>query len=629
MKPFYLWNFLSLPIKKSSKFTSVVFNNTYRRNSRLLFVFLFDILIFSGYVYSQPYFQRTYGAKLNDYSKQIILCFDGNYAITGYNGTARGISLIKIDTFGHALWQKIFSPPDLLNFYYANSLKQTSDSGFIIAGNLGYYENRGAGIFLIKTSSIGDTLWTKFFLSSSSANYFTTANEIILTSDGGYAIIGKDDENVLLFKTDNKGELQWSASYGGLGVDEGYSIKQNPEMGFIIAGCKNNNKYWLDLDICLLKVDSVGKLLWTKTYGIKDSNDIATDLEIINDGGYILTGKIDYNGGDLFIMKTDSSGNIIWAYSYGGNLKDCGNAIKQTSDGGFIAAGFTNSFGIGKEDVYLIKINADGNVLWSSTYGGALTDIAYDVIEGKGGFIIAGETNNFTHGFRDIYVIKVDSFGSGTCKTDTALSTRKSLSLLQGSGGLKKYEGCHAKSMQLYPGVSDTFSYNPCYCVPPFAYFTVSMLDGSAIFFDNSAGAETWHWDFSDGDTSNLQNPTHSLFEPRAYLVCLTITNSCGKDTYCDSIYGGTGIKSLQKDEISFYIVPNPFESYTTIKFNNIKNEKLTLKLFNQLGKSVLIIDNIVGNEFRLDRGDLKSGLYFIEIMNSDQKKGVKKLIVK
>jgi hypothetical protein len=157
---------------------------------------------------------------------------------------------------------------------------------------------------------------------------------------------------------------------------------------------------------------------FAKTYG-GTGGDIAYSVQQTSDGGYILAGETDSfgAGGDIFLIKTDASGNIQWAKTYGGTYSDYAYSVQQTSDGGYIVAGYTRSFGAGLSDVFLVKTDASGNISWAKTYGGTNGEGAFSVQQtSDGGYIVAGYTYSFSAGWDDIFLIKTDANGNiGSC----------------------------------------------------------------------------------------------------------------------------------------------------------------------------------------------------------------------
>jgi hypothetical protein len=247
------------------------------------------------------------------------------------------------------------------------------------------------------------------------------ASSVLQTSDGGYIVVGDtgslgaDSVDIFLVKTDANGNIIWAKTYGGTNNDYAYSVQQTSDGGYIVEG-RTYSFGAGNYDFFLIKTDANGNIIWAKTYG-GTSDDYAYSVQQTSDGGYILAGYTSsfMVGPDIFLIKTDANGNIQWSKTYGGASYDYAHSVRQTSDGGYIVAGYTYSFGAGYYDIFLIKTDANGNIQWAKTYGGTDWDEASSVQQtSDGGYIVAGLTYSF--GVGDIFLIKTDANGNiGSC----------------------------------------------------------------------------------------------------------------------------------------------------------------------------------------------------------------------
>jgi hypothetical protein len=327
-----------------------------------------------------------------------------------YIGGGYDILLIKIDTNGDVQWAKTYGGASDDEAY---SVQQTSDGGYIVAGATTSFGAGGNDILLIKTDAFGNVQWAKAY-GGINADF---AYSVQQTSDGGYIVAGETYSfgtggDILLIKTDANGNLEWAKTYGGTGTERASSVQQTSDGGYILAGTTNSFGAGSN-DFFLIKTNAFGNVQWAKTYG-EAGGDGAYSVQQTSDGGYIVAGYTDSFGAginDILLIKINASGNLQWAKTYGGTNWDEALSVQQTSDGGYIVAGNTRSFGAGLDDIFLIKTDVNGNIQWAKTYGGAIYDRAYSVQQtSDGGYIVAGET------YPRVFLIKTDANGDiGSC----------------------------------------------------------------------------------------------------------------------------------------------------------------------------------------------------------------------
>jgi hypothetical protein len=267
-------------------------------------------------------------------------------------------------------------------------------------------------LLLMKINNLGDTLWCNAYGGDSWEDGYSVAQ----TSDNGFIMVGQTQSygfanaDFLTIKTNSIGDTLWYKVLGGNSSDYGQSIKQTTDGGYIVVGWTSSFGTG-SADVWLIKMDQAGETLWTKTFG-DNAWDGGFSVEETIDGGYIIVGEIGIRGGDLWIIRTNPSGEILWTKILGGDNHDAGRDIHPTSDGGYIITGFTSSFGAGENDVWIIKINSVGDTLWTKTVGGIKNDEGHSIDQTTdGGYIVVGYTFSFgggPYGSADLWLIKLE-----------------------------------------------------------------------------------------------------------------------------------------------------------------------------------------------------------------------------
>lgn len=242
-----------------------------------------------------------------------------------------------------------------------------------------------------------------------------TANSIQQTSDGGYIVagitssFGAGSSDMWILKLASDGSIEWQKTYGGDSLDEAQFVQQTTDGGYIVAGTTSSFGAGSS-DMWILKLASNGAIEWQRTYG-ESQSESAYSIQQTNDGGYIAAGNTSSFGSgqlDFWIIKLSTLGDMEWNKTYGGSTSETGYSIQQTFDGGYVVAGTTASFGAGSFDMWILKLAFDGTIEWQKTCGGSQADEVSFIEETvEGGFVVAGSTASYGVGARDFLILKL------------------------------------------------------------------------------------------------------------------------------------------------------------------------------------------------------------------------------
>jgi len=266
---------------------------------------------------------------------------------------------------------------------------------------------------LIGSVGASSEMWSQTY----GGEFIDHATSLVETSDGGYALagvtsppVGIGPSNFLLIKTDTYGIMLWNQTYDGEGA-YAHELVETSDGGYALAGTLRTAE---NFDFWLVKTDAYGNIMWSQTYG-GPNIDQALAMVQTSDGGYALAGYTESFGSgsyDCWLIKMDADGNMIWNKTYGGEGGEVGSSLVETSDGGYALGGQITSGGEGF-DFFLIKTDEFGNMEWNQTYGGTIWDQAYSLVEtSDGGYALAGRTNSFGAGSYDCWLVKIDANGN-------------------------------------------------------------------------------------------------------------------------------------------------------------------------------------------------------------------------
>jgi hypothetical protein len=443
--------------------------------------------------------------------------------------------------------------------------------------------------FLISTLSAQepDTLWYKTDMEGRC---------ILETTDSNYVAVGCTEGDIRIFKVSKTGDSLWSKIYGGQGYEDVESVRQTSDKGFIIFGTTSSFGAGQE-DMWLIKTDSNGDTIWTRTFG-GDRSDIGENIQVTDDGGYIIVGttaSYGLGGNDIRLIKTDSNGTIQWSKTFGDESDDEGFGVLQTSDTGYLIGGNSNSLG----GLWLIKTNSEGDTSWTKTFNlpGISEEQGECIIEATNGFLICG--NDWDNGF----LIKTDYYGD-TLWSKT--STEEHHTVLY-PDIYKTLEGNYFLGANL---ISHEGMPRPSRC-------------GVVIMIDDN-GNYLWDRELE----GRLEISSVIQTSDSAYLAI-------GTRGIFKIVQNFSTIEASENNIIGVYQLsqnyPNPFNPSTTIEFTLPKSEFVELKVYNILGKEVSTLVSKKLNQgnhtYTFDGRILASGVYYYQLVAGDYME-VKKMIL-
>jgi len=379
------------------------------------FFLVFSPANFVAFGQSSSGWNQTYGGSASESCFSVLKADDGGYVMVGDtfsfgNGDA-DVWLVKTDEYGNLVWNRTFGT---LGYEDSQDLIKTVDGGYLIVGRCNSFGAGDSDLWLIKTDSFGNMQWNKTI----GGTGYDKAWKIVQTADGNYAFAGITDSfgsggnDYWLLKTDYQGNVLWNTTIGGVGDDRARCLVNTLDGGFFLTGWSNSYGAG-GLDFWLVKADSFGNPQWNMTFG-GEGVERSSSLVSTVDGGCVVVGyTASFGEGetDFFVVKTDFEGNMQWNRTYGGSEADSAYKIIITNDGGYGVVGNTYSFGLGENDIWFIKIDENGDLVFDQTYGGEMSETSQCLLEDDNGYVIAGVTDSFGVGETDFWLIKTDKNG--------------------------------------------------------------------------------------------------------------------------------------------------------------------------------------------------------------------------
>lgn len=484
------------------------------------------------------------------------------------------------------------------------SVAQTSDGGYILAGQT---NSAGAGsydAYLIKTDGDGAVQWTRMYGGSG----YDWARAVRQTSDGGYIVIGGTESSgngladIWIFKTSNIGIISWQRTVGSADGDSGNDIIQTSDGGYIATGFQTGDLNTNE-NACLVKLDGSGSVQWIHTYSVGDNNDHGYSVAQTTDGGYLLAGDND----NLIVIgalliKTDASGNVQWANIYGGSEDHWINSVTALPTGGSVIAGAT-LFQSVSYNAWLAVLNPNGTQVWSNSYSGAGTDVClWACTTSDGGYAMSGRSNSFSADY-DAFLIKTDSSGG------------PEWSRRYGGTANEAANQVIQSSNTGYALAASSLSFGAGEC----AYFIKTDASGNTgcnqnipSFLMTPFSAPVSNVVIIDSVLTNVAASSLSFASPSlvATPLCFTVGD--------DELVAGA-------ESISVY--PNPATGQFTIY--NLQSTIERVEIYSSLGEKIFSQKMTAGNqqsEINIDASQWSDGIYFIRI-KTEQGLTVKKLV--
>ena len=481
----------------------------------------------------------------------------------------------------------------------ANAVREIPGGGFIVAGSVLNNSSLLMNIWLVRTNSTGDTLWSRTFEGVGS-NF---AQDVIIAADGNFILTGAVHrytggmDGCALLKVDTNGNLLWQKRIAvSTGWNQANSIRETFDHGFILCGSAfvNIGSPWND--VLYVKTDSVGNVQWAKKYGVANNHDEGFDIEQTMDSGFIMVGYTTRSSGysSSFVMKADKNGDTLWTRIYPPALfGNYGEAVEELPDGSFILC---NNPGI-----IMINIDANGNILWSrkQQIGFATDDHISMCKTYDGGYAICGTC---MIPVEEVFVVKTDSLGQAVwCKT---------------YGGINFDEG-----LSIAPTADHGF-------VISGATRSFGSADNDMYLLKTDSVGEIICGSIGRPVSSVISTQQTGHVQLYKYTSSVTYNDSLsiGSGGSVTDVCNYLGYSTLGKEVLT--LSPNPVYDQLKVRFSSTEHSAIySADIFNLFGEKIFS-SSFCGSDFTIDCNHFQNGIYFLALQMEDGKKISNKFIV-
>ncbi len=365
---------------------------------------------------TKPTFEKRFGGRYGEEGNALLVLEDGFLLVGTTESFGEGQKdayVVKVDKFGNKLWSETYGggADDIVE-----AVIPVKD-GYMLAGSTWSIGSEGQNLYTLRISEKGDLLWENGYYAKKRDRYL--GKSLVKVNDNHVMVAGSEEHikffnsTVLCYLTaiNINGQEKWVQRYGGGNPDRANSIIK-VDGGFVFAGMTET---WGSdgKNMYVVKIDESGKRLWHQAFGY-DYDEVVNQVIATHDGGYILVGSTNSDHrklNDVYVVKIDANGNKQWQHHYGGNADEEGFGIVEDDDG-YVIVGYTESTKDRSSDVYLLKIDRNGAVYWKKSYGASGNDVGRAIVKVDDGFVITGYSQGPISRGRDLYMLKVDRNGN-------------------------------------------------------------------------------------------------------------------------------------------------------------------------------------------------------------------------